>query len=73
MRKCAMPACKAKLSGSWLMCQRHWCKVPQNIATDTWRAFYDGTRHKKHPTPEFTALLAKAVAAVTAKEAGKFV
>ena len=36
MHSCAAPACESQVPNDWLMCKRHWYKVPKDLRDEVW-------------------------------------
>ncbi len=65
MRKCAVDRCEKKVSSErYLMCWRHWSRVPRHLQDAVWREYFYGVRRKTHPTREYLAAVSAAKEAV---------
>jgi len=66
--KCAVSTCKKTIPARHLMCPRHWCMVPQHIATDIYREYFTGQRKGTHPTREYAEQVKAALDHIATKE-----
>jgi hypothetical protein len=66
--KCAVRTCNKSVHNRYLMCPRHWCLVPQHIATAIYREYHYGMRRGIHPTREYAAQVQAALDHIASKE-----
>lgn len=65
---CHAIACKTRCKPEFLMCGRHWAKVPEVYKKLVWKHYRHGQCDDKEPSPEWHAAADLAIAAVALKE-----
>jgi len=50
------------------MCPAHWRKVPKHIQAQVWKHYRPGQEIRKDPTPEYLAVMQRAINAVAESE-----
>jgi hypothetical protein len=66
--RCFALRCDRAVPDRYLMWGPHWNRVPHELQTRIWRTYFNGVRHKKHPTPEYYEAIDEARKIVAERE-----
>lgn len=62
--KCHALGCETAVHPRFLMCPKHWRKVPKKLQNDVWRFYVPGQEIKKNPTLDYLSAAWTAIFAV---------
>lgn len=65
---CHAEDCNVPVPPKLLMCLKHWRRVPRTIQREIWRHYRPGQEVDKRPTPEYLAVMKRAIDAVAGRE-----
>lgn len=68
---CHAEGCNVPVPPKLLMCLKHWRRVPRTIQREIWRHYRPGQEVDKRPTPEYLAVMKRAIDAVAGREPTK--
>jgi len=66
---CHAQGCKKAIPERFLMCRKHWRKVPRDLQRNVWRHYVPGQETRKDPSVGWLCAARLAIRAVALKEA----
>jgi hypothetical protein len=65
---CHARGCPVPVAPKFLMCGRHWRRVPLHLQAAVWRHYRPGQEVDKQPTPAYLLAAEQAIMAVAVRE-----